>query len=91
MKVLGVGDMKFKAKRFEEALADTTDLGQLELLVEEGEAYRVVKLAYDRGPKYPSLVKIEGQDDLFASICSPKTRVPDPPGSDATDSKATKK
>lgn len=75
MKILGVNGMKFSGKRFEEALADSQSTGKIELLLEEGEAYRVVELKYDGGPRYPSLKSIDGQADLFLQICSPKKAI----------------
>ena len=71
MKILGVNGMKFTPKRFDEALEDTPTNNGMQLLVEEGEAYRVVSLKYAGGPKYPSLRKIDGQQDWFGAICSP--------------------
>lgn len=71
MNVLGVNGMKFSKKRFNDALSDTTSRGVLELLLEEGEAYRVVRLEYDGGPRYPSLQPIKGSSDIFRDICAP--------------------
>ena len=73
MNILGVNGMKFSAKRFESALEDSQADGAIELLLEEGEAYRVVKLEYNGGPKYPALKSIEGEVDRFREICLPVT------------------
>lgn len=73
MKVIGVNGMKFRGKRLYAALEESATTGETELLVEEGEAYRVVRLMYSGGPKYPALQKMEGQQDLFRAICTPRT------------------
>lgn len=74
MKILGVNGLKFNAKRFHTALEDSLTDGKVSLLIEEGEAYRVVELPYRGGPKYPALRQMEGQDDLFRAICAPRTK-----------------
>ena len=73
MKIIGVNGMKFTAARWETALEQTLTSGSIELLVEEGDAYRIVDVAYDGGPKYPVLEHMEGQRDLFRAICTPRT------------------
>lgn len=83
MNIFGVNGMKFDAKRLTKALQecaskDSDTFGVIELLVEFGDAYRVVELAYDGGPKYPALIAMEGQPDLFRAICSPVTWSADP-------------
>ena len=76
MKLLGVNGMKFNAKRFEAAIEDSTESGKIELLIEENDAYRVVSLEYDGGPKYPAFVRLEGTEDWFGAICSPGGELP---------------
>ena len=71
MKLMGVNSKKFTAKRLERAIQNSSDSGAVSLLVEEGESYRVVELAYDGGARYPSLQAMTGQRDLFRRICSP--------------------
>jgi predicted metalloprotease with PDZ domain len=44
----------------------------IELLVKDGSEYRVVKIDYHDGLRYPTLERIEGRPDLLTAILSPK-------------------
>lgn len=72
-KLLGVNGMKFKGKRLDEAIADSTTRKNIELLIEDGEAYSVVTVDYAAGPRFPALKRIVNEQDIFRAICSPKT------------------
>lgn len=72
-RIIGVNGMKLTAKRLETALEQTLTTGNIELLVEEGDAYRIVDVEYDGGPRYPALEHMDGQRDIFRAICAPRT------------------
>jgi len=75
VKVLGVNGLKYSEKRLEDGLKTCMTTGEIELLVEEGEAYRTIQLQYKGGPKYPSLTS-NSADDLFQQICTPRQKSP---------------
>ena len=70
--ILGVNGMKFTPKRFEAAIEASLKKGIIELLVEHSDAYRVIELKYNEGPKYPSFERIPGEPDFFGAICAPR-------------------
>jgi predicted metalloprotease with PDZ domain len=69
LKVIGVNDMKFTAKRLQEALEAAKLSGEIELLTEEGERFRRTTVSYRGGPKFATLKRIDGEADIYREIC----------------------
>jgi hypothetical protein len=59
-------------------LQATKNGGPLELLVENVEFYKTVKIDYHDGERYPHLVRDSSQPDMLADIIKPQTAQPAP-------------
>ncbi|MGA7567879.1 MAG: M61 family peptidase [Terriglobales bacterium] len=69
MKVIAVNGRAFSPDVWHDAIrAAKTSSGPIELMVENAEYFRVVKLDYHGGEKYPHLVRDESKPDLLTSI-----------------------
>jgi len=76
MKIVGVNSRKFSPQVFRDALHATKDSVPLELLMENVEFYKTVKLDYHDGERYPHLVRNSGKPDMLADILKPQTAQP---------------
>lgn len=77
MEVVGVNGKKFSEKRFRDALDASSSTGQIALLLlDDNETFHAIELAYDGGPRYPSLSRLESPDWL-SEILEPKTQSED--------------
>ena len=76
MKIIAVNSRKFSWQLFLEALKATKNGGPLELLVENVEFYKTVKIDYHDGERYPHLVRDSGKPDMLADIIKPQTAQP---------------
>jgi len=82
MTVLAVNGRKFTPEIFNQALIATkTGSEPMELIVENDDYLKTVRIDYHGGPRYPHLVRIEGKPDLLSEII--KARAPQP-GTSAT-------
>ena len=69
MKVVAVNGRRFSAEVWHDAIrAAKTSTSPIELIVENTEYFRVVKLDYHEGEKYPHLVRDESKPDLLTEI-----------------------
>ncbi|HEX4489247.1 MAG TPA: M61 family peptidase [Terriglobales bacterium] len=69
MKVVGVNGRIFTGDAFRDALKATKDGSSgMELLVENTEYYKVYKIDYQGGEKYPHLVRDESKPDMLGEI-----------------------
>ena len=69
MKIVAVNGRRFTPQVFRDALAEgKTSTQPLELLVENTDYFRTVKLDYHGGEKYPHLVRADNQPDLLSDI-----------------------
>jgi predicted metalloprotease with PDZ domain len=69
MKVVGVNGRIFDGDVFRDALKATKDSAvPLELLVENTDYYKIYKLDYHGGEKYPHLVRDESKPDMLGDI-----------------------
>jgi len=69
MKVVGVNGRIFTADAFRDALKATKNGSQgLELLVENTEYYKIYKIEYQGGEKYPHLVRDDSKPDMLGAI-----------------------
>src|SRR5271166_3334956 len=76
MKIVGVNSRKFSPQVFRDALHATKSGAPLELLMENVEFYKTVKLDYHDGERYPHLVRDSGKPDMLADIIKPQTPQP---------------
>ena len=69
MKVVAVNGRRFSAEVWHDAIrAAKTNRAPIELIVENTEYFRVIKLDYHDGEKYPHLVRDESKPDLLTEI-----------------------
>ena len=69
MKVVAVNGRRFSAEVWHDAIrAAKTSTSPIELIVENTDYFRVVKLDYHDGEKYPHLVRDESKPDLLTEI-----------------------
>ena len=52
--------------------AAKTGKAPIQLLLREGDVYRTVPIAYNGGPRYPTLQRIEGTEDRLSVLLGPK-------------------
>ena len=68
MEVLGVNGRKFTKERFEQALQQTVETREIELLVIDGDRFQNVQFEYAQGVRYPQLVRTDDTHDWLADI-----------------------
>jgi predicted metalloprotease with PDZ domain len=78
MKVIAVNGRKFSTSLLNEALA-ARDNAPLELLVENAEYYKTVRIDYHDGKRYPHLVRDAGKPDLIGEIIKQHAATVAPP------------
>ena len=68
-RLLAVNMQEYKPERLAAAITANKDGSHpIELLVKEGEHYRVVRIDWRGGLRYPSLERIAGQPDLLSAV-----------------------
>jgi predicted metalloprotease with PDZ domain len=73
MRVIGVDGRRFSIDVLRDALkAAKSNNAPIELLVENDEYYKVYKLDYHGGERYPHLVRDESKPDLLSEILRAK-------------------
>lgn len=73
MKIVATNGRKFDADRLVAAIKETADgKAKLELLVENGELYKNIPLAYTGGGRHPHLERDESKPDLLGDILKPR-------------------
>lgn len=75
MKVVGVNSRKYTPERLHEAIADSLESGQVELLVLDGDTFRSFTINYNGGDRYPTLKRLPDRPDLLKAICTPRVDV----------------
>jgi hypothetical protein len=78
MKVIAVNGRKFTTTGFNEALA-AKDNAPLELLIENAEYYKTVRIDYHDGKRYPHLVRDAGKADVIGEIIKQHAATVSPP------------
>jgi hypothetical protein len=69
MKIVAVNGHKFSADVWHDAIREAkTNSAPIELIVENTDYFRVVKLDYHEGEKYPHLVRDGSKPDLLTEI-----------------------
>jgi hypothetical protein len=72
MKIIAVNGRRFSRRIFRQALASgKTSSEPLELLIENTDYFRTVRLDYHGGEKYPHLVRDESKKDVLSDIVHP--------------------
>jgi predicted metalloprotease with PDZ domain len=75
MTVVAVNGRKFTSKGLDAAIAEAQKLRQpIALLVENADFYSNLSVAYYDGPRYPHLVRIEGQPDTLSSVIAARVK-----------------
>jgi len=73
MRLLAVNGHKYTADVLDQALIDAQASKQpIELLVESGDYYKVLRVPYFDGPRWPHLTRIEAQPDLLGELIKPR-------------------
>jgi predicted metalloprotease with PDZ domain len=73
MKLIAVNGKKFTSDVLRDALREGKNTSApLELLIENTDYYRIFKLDYHGGEKYPHLVRDENKPDLLSDIIKPR-------------------
>jgi predicted metalloprotease with PDZ domain len=71
MKLVAVNGWKWSRSRLREAIRDTAKKKPIELMVDNGDQIRTVKLEYAGGDKYPRLERIQNKLDVLGAITAP--------------------
>ena len=73
VKIVAVGMEEYKPERLAQAITANKD-GQhpVELLVKEGERYRLVRIDWRGGLRYPTLERIAGTPDWLGAQMAPR-------------------
>jgi len=75
MRIVAVNGRRFSSDELKRALtASSTTTAPLELIVENGSYFSVVKIDYRGGLRYPHLERVPGKDDVLAQIAAPRVR-----------------
>jgi predicted metalloprotease with PDZ domain len=70
MKVRAVNGRRFTPEAMRDAIRSSTERKAIDLVVENGEWWRTLHVAYDGGARHPHLERIDGTPDLLSSILS---------------------
>jgi predicted metalloprotease with PDZ domain len=74
MKVIAVNGRQYTARVLDAALAAAHESRRpIELLVENGDYYRTLEIAYFDGARYPHLTRLEARPDTLAEMLRPHT------------------
>ena len=70
MKIIAVNGVEFDADKLKEALkaAQTDKTAQIELWVKVDDHYKIIKIDYHDGIRYPKLERVDGTPDLWSDI-----------------------
>jgi predicted metalloprotease with PDZ domain len=72
MKLVAINGRHFNVARLHEAVAKSkTEKQTIELLVENGDYFRTIRIEYQGGERHPHLVRDESRPDIFAQIIKP--------------------
>jgi len=73
LKLLAVNLQDYKPERLAQAITANKDGSRpIELLVKDGDRYRIVRIDYRGGLRYPALERIAGQPDLLSAVLAPR-------------------
>ena len=76
MRIVAVNGRKFSPRGLNDALQAGIDGNTpLELLIENAEFYKSIRLDYHGGPRYPHLTRDQSRRDLLGEIIKPRASV----------------
>jgi hypothetical protein len=74
MQVIAVNGRRFSAEVLDAAIAAAhQDRKPIELLVESGDYYRTLRVAYFDGARFPHLARIVDRTDTLSEVLKPRT------------------
>jgi predicted metalloprotease with PDZ domain len=76
MKLIAVNGRRWSKERLKQAVRESKKKRPVELIVENGEYYRTVKLDYAAGGRYPHLERDPAKPDLLSDIIKPRAKHP---------------
>jgi len=79
MRIVAVNSRRFSDDRLRDAIRETEAGRPIELIAENAEAFRVFRLEYTGGERYPALERIPGAPDLLSDIIRARVPHPSPP------------
>jgi predicted metalloprotease with PDZ domain len=72
--IVAVNGREYRPERLREALVIARSLhAPIELIVKNLDRYRVLRIPYYDGPKYPRLERVEKSEDRLSAIVKPRT------------------
>ena len=75
MKLVAVNGRRFSIDELKRAIAASKDAGaSLEFIVENAGYFKVAKVDYHGGLKYPHLERVAGKDDLLTRVAAPRKK-----------------
>jgi len=73
-KLVAVDGRSYSSDMLYDALEDSAKTHvPIALLVQHGNVYRTITIAYDGGPRYPHLVRIGGTPDRLSEVVKPRS------------------
>lgn len=72
--IIAVNGETYSADRLKAVIKAARDGGPIELIVKAGEKYKVVRIDWKGGLRYPRLERIEGTPDRLGDILSPRKK-----------------
>jgi predicted metalloprotease with PDZ domain len=75
MKIVAVNSRRFSIDELKRAIADSKDTTTpMELIIDNAGYFKVVRVDYHGGLRYPHLQRAAGVDDLLTVIAAPRNR-----------------
>ena len=71
MKIIGINGHAWSENRMRDAIAQSTTTGIIELMTVSGDSFETLKIDYDGGPRFMTLVRKEAGKDVLAEILQP--------------------
>lgn len=73
-KIVAVNGRTYSSDLLYDVLEDAAHThAPITLLAQHGDVYRTISIAYDGGPRYPHLVRIEGTSDRLSEVVRPRS------------------
>ena len=74
MKLLAVNGRRWKPELVRTAIKEAKGGSPIELLVENGDAFKTYRIDYHDGERYPHLKRDSGKPDLLREIIKPRVK-----------------
>ncbi|MEM7315113.1 MAG: hypothetical protein AAF497_18360, partial [Planctomycetota bacterium] len=72
MKLVGVNGHKYSKNRMLDAIASSVASGEIDVMLVSGDSFEHRTIRYNEGPKYMTLVRQNGTDDVLRKIVKPR-------------------